>query len=115
MSRVDRVQEEIRHQIGLILQRDINDPSIGFVTITGVDVSPDLKQADVYFTTLAKDESFEETMNGLRRAEGFVRKLIGKRIRIKFTPDIHFIYDDSGKTDSRIDEIIERIHKEEGR
>lgn len=114
MSRLKKVQEELRHQISLIVQQELKDPRIGFVTITRVEVTPDLKAAKVYFTTIGPKESFEDTVNGLNSSTGFVRKLIGERIRIKFTPQINFIYDDSPKRQDRIDEIIDKIHKQKG-
>lgn len=114
MSRLEKVQEELRHQISLIVQQELKDPRIGFVTITRVEVTPDLKTAKVYFTRLGPKESFEDTVNGLNRSAGFVRKLIGERMRIKFTPQINFIYDDSLKRQDRIDEIIDKIHKQKG-
>jgi len=111
MSRIDRVQEEIRHQVSLIIQRELNDPRIGFVTITRVKVSPELKESRVYFTTIEQDESFDNTVNGLSRAAGFIRKLLGERIRMKFTPHLSFVYDDQRVRNDRIDEIIEKIDK----
>ena len=100
--------------MSLIIQRDLNDPKIGFVTITRTEVSPDLKNATVYFTTIEKDKSFEDTVDGLNRSAGFVRKLIGDRMRIKYTPKIVFAYDQAQDSSNRIDEIIEMIHKKEG-
>ena len=114
MSRLNKVNEELRHQIVSIIQKDIDNPHIGFITITKVEATPDLRIARVYFTTIETDKSFEETLNGLRRSAGFVRKLLGKRMRIKFTPEIKFIYDGINTKANRIDEIIEEIHKEKG-
>lgn len=113
MSRLEKVQKELQHQISLIVQQELKDPRIGFVTITGVEITPDLKTAKVYFTRLGPKESFEDTVNGLNSSAGFIRKLIGERIRMKFTPQINFIYDDLLKRQDRIDEIIDKIHKEE--
>jgi len=112
MSRMDKINEEIRHQVSLILQRDINDPRIGFVTITRADVSPDLKSAKIYFTTIEKDKSFDDTVRGLERSTGFIRKLIAQRVRMKFAPEIRFIYDEAEKKNNRIEEILDIIHKE---
>jgi ribosome-binding factor A len=112
MSRINKVNEEIRHQVSMILQRDIHDSRIGFVTIIKVDTSPDLKSADIFFTTIEKNEAFEDTFAGLRASAGLIRKLLSKRIRMKFVPRIIFIQDDSEVTNNRIDEIIDIIHKE---
>ncbi|NQT94914.1 MAG: 30S ribosome-binding factor RbfA [Candidatus Omnitrophica bacterium] len=113
MSRIDRVNEEMRHRISEIIQKDLSDPEIGFVTITRVETTPDLKIAHVYFTTIEEGESFDKTVDGLNRSAGFIRKALGRRIRMKSTPEIQFIYDDVDKEKNRIDEIIEAIHKEE--
>ncbi len=112
MSRIDKVNEEIRHQVSMILQRDIHDSRIGFVTIIKVDTSPDLKSADIFFTTIEKNEALETTFAGLKASTGLIRRLLGKRIRMKFLPRITFIQDDSGGTNNRIDEIIDIIHKD---
>jgi len=112
MSRVEKVQEEIRQQVSLIVLKDLNDPTIGFITITRVKITADLRDAKIYFTTMADEESLEYAVNGLKRAVGFIRKLIGERMRMKFVPEIKFIYDESEKKSNRIDEIIEIIHRE---
>lgn len=114
MSRIDRVQEELRHHVSQIVQQELNDPRIGLVTITRVEVNPDLREARVFFTTIDPEESLEAAVERLNASRGFVRKLIGERIRMKFTPQINFIYDDSLEKQGRIDDIIEKIHEEEG-
>ena len=112
MSRIDKVKEELRHQVSLIVQQELHDPRIGFVTITRAEVTPDLKDATIYFTVMETEKPVEETVKALDKAAGYVRKLIGQRVRIKFTPQIRFAHDDSEKSNERIDEIIDRIHKE---
>ena len=117
MARVDRVQEELRHQVSLIMQRELNDSRIGLITITRVDASPDLKNAKIYFTAIKNEKSEEETFRedtakALNSSRGFVRRLLAKRIRMKFIPDISFLYDYSDTKDDNIDKIIEKIHKE---
>ena len=112
MSRMDKVNEEIRHQVGMILQRDIHDSRIGFVTITHVDTSPDLRSCKVYFTTLDEGDAYEETIAGLNASSANVRRELGKRIRIKFTPNIEFIHDAKDSESNRIDQIIDIIRKE---
>ena len=112
MSRLERFNEEMRHQVSLIVEQELSDPRIGFVTITRVEMTPDLMQARVYFTTLKTEKALADTIGGLNSATGFIRKLIGERIKTRFTPEIMFIYDDSQKKRDRIDEIIDKIHKE---
>jgi len=112
MFRRDRVSEEIRHQVSMILQRDIRDSRIGLVTITKVDMSPDLKSADIFFTSIREDGTTEDVLRCLKASSGLIRRLLSKQIRIKFLTRINFIYDDSGKTGNRIEEIIDSIHKD---
>jgi len=112
MFRRDRVSEEIRHQVSIILQKDIRDSRIGFVTVTKVDMSPDLKSADIFFTSIDRDDANEDGLAALKASAGLVRRLLAKRIRIKFIPRITFIRDDSKKAGNKIDEIIDIIHKD---
>lgn len=112
MFRRDKVSEEIRHQVSMILQRDIHDSHIGFVTITRVDISPDLRSADIFFTSIKQNDASEDTLEALKVSAGLIRRLLGKRIRMKFLPRITFIHDDSGEASNRIDEIIDIIHKD---
>ncbi len=110
MSRRDRLNEELRQQISLILQKDIHNPGIGFITITKVDISPDLRSADIFFTTM---DDTDTTFTALKQSAGQIRSLLGKRIRIKFIPRITFINDDSARVKNRVDEILDIIHKGE--
>ena len=112
MFRRDRVSEEIRHQVGIILKRDIRDSRIGFVTIARVDMSPDLRSADIFFTSIEGNTMDEDTLQALKDSIGLIRRLLAKRIRIKFIPRITFIHDDSSTAGNRIDEIINIIHKD---
>ena len=109
MSRRDRLSEELRHQVSVILQRDIHDTRIGFVTITKVDVSPDLKSADIFFTNI---ENSGDSFKVLKDSVDFIRSLLGKRMRIRYVPRITFINDDSNQARNRVDEILDIIHKQ---
>jgi len=113
MSRIDKVNEEIRHHVSTIVQRELDDPTIGFITITHVEVSPDLKVAHVYYTTLAEDELLESTVSGLERSSSLIRNILGKKIRMKFTPEIRFMNENMLNQKNRIDEILDRLHREE--
>jgi ribosome-binding factor A len=112
MSRIDRVNEEIRFQISMILQRDMRDPRIGFMTISRVDTSPDLRSASIYFTVMNDKITSEDTLKALKASSGFIRSLLAKRMSIKFVPKITFINDVSKNEINRVDEIIGRLHKE---
>lgn len=112
MTRMQRINEEIRCQIGLILNRDMHDTRIGFVTITKVDTSPDLRSASIYFTSIDDSGHAQDSLAALKESKGFIRSLLAKRIRIKFMPRLTFIKDVSGSEKNRIDEIIDMIHRE---
>ncbi len=100
-KRTDRLNELLKEEISQILQRELKDPRIGFVTVTRVEVSPDLSWADVYFSVLGEyDPSTQE--NVLNHSSGFVKGLLGRRIRIKKVPNIRFHYDDSLKRADRV-------------
>lgn len=95
-SRTQRVGQQIQKEIAGILQREVKDPRIGMVTVSGVDVSRDLAYATVYVTLLNNDsESIEESMHGLSEASGYVRILLGKALRLRIVPEIRFVYDNS--------------------
>ncbi|RJG51303.1 30S ribosome-binding factor RbfA [Motilimonas pumila] len=95
-SRTQRVGQQIQKEIAGILQREVKDPRIGMVTVSGVEVSRDLAYATVYVTLLNNDsDSVEESMHGLSEASGYVRILLGKALRLRIVPEIRFVYDNS--------------------
>ncbi|MCK8826266.1 30S ribosome-binding factor RbfA [Natroniella acetigena] len=108
--RSQRVGELIKQEVSDLLQKEIKDPRIGFVTVTDVEVSGDLRHAKVFVSIL--DGKKEETMEGLQATEGFVRREIGQRIRLRHTPEIIFRYDDSIEKGTRIFEILEKIDED---
>ena len=112
MSRVDRINRELRNHISVIIQQKLNDPNIGFVTITSVLTSPDLSHALVYFTCMGDDKKKDKTTKTLNKASGYIRKLLSKRIYIKFIPDLKFIYDDTFRQEEEIGRILDNIDKE---
>ena len=116
-SRPDRVADQIRSELATLLARDVHDPGIGFVTLTRVQVSPDLQQARVYFTALGpsgpgNDESKtrRNTERALERATPFLRRQIGSRLRLRRVPDLKFIYDESIAGQDRIEQLINELH-----
>lgn len=113
-NRAERVGEEIRKEIATMLFGEIHDPRIGFVTITKVLVTKDLRQAKVYFSMMGSDEERAKTSEGLRSASGYMRREIGKRLKLKYFPELLFKFDDSLEYSSRIESIIKEIKKAEG-
>lgn len=108
-NRSERVAEEIRKEVATMLFGEIHDPRIGFVTITKVQVSKDLRHAKVYFSILGSDEEKEKTMEGLQSSSGYMRRETGKRLKLRYFPELTFKFDDSLEYASRIEKIIKEI------
>lgn len=108
--RKDRVQEEIKKEIASILQRDVKDPRIGFISITDVEISDDLTYVKVYYSTL-NDDKLDEIQQGLLTATGYIRSEIGKRVRLRVVPELSWRYDSSLKHGARIDQLLEEALK----
>ena len=105
-SRPDRVGEEIRHEIGRLLGREVHDPAIGFVTVTRVKVSPDLQLARVFYTQLGDEKARKETERALARATPFLRRHLGNRLRLRRVPELRFQFDQSVEHQDRIEKIL---------
>ncbi len=95
MSRMEKINEQMKREIGTMIQSELQDPRLKFVTITHVEVSRDLRQAKVSFSVLGDAKQTTHALNGLNSARGLIRKWIGKHIRMRFTPELEFIYDNS--------------------
>lgn len=102
-----RVADQIQRELSDILRSELKDPRVGMITLTGVEVSPDLAHAKVYFTSLADAQQREEAQAGLRRASGFLRSMLGARMKIHNTPELHFVYDESVEAGIRLTHLIE--------
>lgn len=109
--RANRVAEQMKKELGDILNRKIKDPRVGFVTITDVEVTGDLQQATVYLTILGSEEEKEATLTGLSKAKGFIRSEIGHRIRLRKTPELFFEIDHTIETGNRIEKLIRDLHE----
>jgi ribosome-binding factor A len=108
-SRPDRVADQIRGEIASMLARDVHDPGIGFVTITRVQVTPDLQQARVHYTALGDEKARTSTARALQRAAPFLRRQIGSRLRLKRVPELQFLYDESIAGQDRIEQLLHDI------
>lgn len=111
-KRTQRVADLLVHEIARILQREVKDPRIGFVTLTGAKVSPDLHVAWVYYTVLGDAAARETSGKGLAAATPFIRHEVAPRLRLKVTPELRFVYDDSVDRGFRIEEILQGIRHE---
>ncbi len=108
-----RVGDSIKREVSQMIQRELKDPGIGFVTITDVEISSDLKRAQIYYSILGDEESKIKTAKALKRACGFVQHEIGKRLRLKHVPEVEFHFDGSVEYGARIEELIRQIHQQE--
>jgi ribosome-binding factor A len=111
-KRSDKVADLIQKEISQMLLRGLKDPRIGFVTITKVAVSEDCRTAKIYFSVVGSPEEREISTEGLNSAKGYVRKELGRRIRMKYTPEITFQFDPSIEYAIHIGEVIEQVRKE---
>ena len=112
--RLSRVGEEIKKELSILLQREMKDPRIGFVTVTGVEVTSDLQYAKVYVSIFGSAEEREATLEGLRKAKGYLRTEIGRRIKLRHVPDLVFKLDESIDYGNRIEAILREINPSEG-
>ena len=112
-KRADRVGDQIRMEIADILMRRVKDPRVGFVTVTAVDVTADLKQAWVYVTVLQQGAQEAETMDALSRAEGFIKGELGRRLKLRYVPDLKFVKDTSVDRVTRVMTLLDQLHPEE--
>jgi ribosome-binding factor A len=106
-ERMRRVDEAVRAVLSDAVSQDVKDPRVGFVTVTAVKTSPDLRHARVYVSVLGSVEEREASLTGLRSAHGFLQRRVAGELRLKHTPTLEFAYDASIDTGMRITEILE--------
>jgi ribosome-binding factor A len=109
-KRADRVGDQIRMEIADILMRRVKDPRVGFVTVTAVDVTADLKQAWVYVTVLQQGAQEAETLDALSRAEGFIRGELGRRLKLRYVPALKFVKDTSVDRVERVMNLLDQVN-----
>jgi ribosome-binding factor A len=112
-KRSEKVADLIHKEISEMLVKTIKDPRIGFVTITRVAVSEDCRSAKVYFSVAGTPEERERSIKGLSSAKGYVRKELGRRIRLRYTPEIIFKFDPSIEYAIHIGEVMRQLKKDE--
>ena len=111
--RMERVQELMKQEISKIILEDIKDPRVGFVTVTRVHVTSDLRSARVFVSLMGSEEQMAESWRGLNRSLGFLRREVGKRVRLRYTPELSLEIDDSMAYSAHIQELLLRVQKEE--
>ncbi len=114
-SRPDRVGQEVQAAIADLLTRgELHDPRIGFITITGVKMSPDLRVAKVFYSMIGTPEQRKETQEGLEAAKGFVRREVSSRVKLRVSPEIYFSFDESVGEGDKIDRLLREVKEKEG-
>jgi len=110
-KRAERVSDQMKQEIADILMRKIKDPRIGFVTVTDVEVADDLRNAKVFVSVYGSEKT--ATLKGLESASPYIRSELGKRMRMKFIPELLFRYDDSVERGAHINELLHEIQEKD--
>ena len=112
-SRTLRVGQQIHRELADLIRSELKDPGIGMITLGDVEVSKDLAYARVYYTVFGEGEAVEATGAALRRAAGFLRRELGRRMRLRIVPELKFVYDDSQARGDRLDALIAEAVRED--
>ncbi len=107
-----RMQDLFREEISQIVQQEIKDPGIGFITILEVKLTEDLKHAKVLYSVYGSDEEKYRTIEALRRAKGYIKHVLGSRVKLKFMPEIAFVLDTGQEKQDRIEELLRKVEAE---
>ncbi|HEX9653410.1 MAG TPA: 30S ribosome-binding factor RbfA [bacterium] len=110
-KRSQRVAEVLRHEISQIITQELKDPNIGITTITAIKLTDDLKLAKIYLSILGNQEVREKGMQALERAKTWIRAELGRRIDLKFVPELKFFYDETLDYAEKIETLLKKIHK----
>lgn len=113
-SRMRRVDEAVRAVLSDAITQELKDPRVGFVTVTAVKTSPDLRHARVYVSVLGDDAVRSDSLSGLASAHGFLQRRIASELHLKHTPALDFAYDDTVERGMRVTELLERHPVDDG-
>jgi len=109
--RAERIADLIRRELGGLLEREVKDPRVGFVTVTHVDVTRDLHNARVAVTVLGEESQPKETLKGLAAAHGFLRHELAQRLGLRYTPELEFYIDRTLESEQHIEELLRQIRE----
>ena len=112
-DRARKVGEQIKRGLGELIQRELRDPRLQWVTITAVQVTPDFSHATLYFTVLGGAEDLGQTQKALEKSEGFMRTKLGKLLKMRIVPQLHFKYDESIERGSYMETLIDEVVAED--
>ncbi|MEM1243670.1 MAG: 30S ribosome-binding factor RbfA [Pseudomonadota bacterium] len=107
-SRIDRLSEEIKRQLAKLIQFEIKDPRLTFVSVMEVKLAKDLSFAKVYISSLADDTTIKQQLVVLKKAKGFLRKQLASVVKLRITPELYFVYDNSTREGNRISSLIDK-------
>lgn len=110
-KRVARLNEQVKRELTALLHFEVKDPRIGVVTVTDVEVTPDLYHAKVFYTLLGDEEERSQAQEGLRAAAGFLRSELGKRLHIRRAPELHFKFDDTLEHAMHIERLLQQARE----
>jgi ribosome-binding factor A len=114
--RPERLAEQIKEEVSLIIAGEVEDPRVGFVTVTDAKLTPDLRYAKIYVSVLGSEAEVKESLAALKHAAGFIRTQLGAMLRMRRTPELHFVYDETTETAARIEELLsEEVEKARAR
>ncbi len=108
MARTDKIASILMREISVIISQEINDPKLGFPTVTEVDVAPDLNTAKVYVSFLGKNYKKRDGIDALRRSKGHIKSALAKRVSLRKIPDLTFLVDDTLDKADRIEELLKK-------
>lgn len=111
--RKERLNESIKELLGELILNRIKDPRVGLVTITGVEVARDLVTAKVFFTVMGGENERTESKQGLESAKNFLRKVVGRELKLRNTPDLRFVYDESLDRSMQIEDALKQIREDD--
>jgi len=106
MNRMRRVNEAVREVLSVAITSDLKDPRVGFVTVTAVDTSPDLRHAHVYVSVLGDAQQREDSLAGLQSSHGYLQSRVASELRLKHTPQLDFRYDESAERVERLQRLM---------
>ena len=110
--RIEKLQELIKQEMSKMLLKELKDPRIGFVTVTDVEMTGDLREAKIYVSVMGGEEQVKSSLEGLNSALGFIRREIGHRIRLRFTPEISFALDTSLDYGDHIQKLLLQVESD---
>jgi ribosome-binding factor A len=109
--RQQRVAEQVRHELSKMIEHEVDDPRLAMISLTDATISPDLREANVYVSSLQGEAVRDEVLAGLEAARGFLRHGLGQRLKLRVVPDLHFHWDKSLETGDRISQLLDQLEE----